>query len=567
VYQVYQDYIWKGEQEELAKKLYNEPIPTLDALCERAPAVMERYRETLWHTPEKMQLVKEEITKANASIGSLTPAVEDTIATLEFGAVESAHQSVVLGGPGYILNKAATAKKVASLSREKGLNLAPFFFVADYDEVQSELTHVRTPLVGSDGNLVSIPVPERHEHSPVYVLPLPEVDWYREVEESIRENYTAMMKAIEGSARLVYEERLEQALSVSRWAFVNSKTMGEWAQRILGRLFNVEGDLGVPIIPASNPEVRDLLVEGMEFLLARENRDRFLRSFDEATRFITERGYVPGIGSRDPDYVPFFYECPETECYRSRIELSYEGQGSEIALSGKCPNCGQTYVIETNAESPYLAEFARYLSPRVDTRQFVVDTMIPIVAHIGGPGETAYYAQVIPGAEAINVPFPLFIRYPRVYFNTPWGEELGRSLEEKEMAVLHGRDLFRNLGKTAKHRRKAKHEEMNQTLADLHDMIHSRHSRLNEQLEELDEKIEKASEKEAEEMRNLKLELERYLSWTFGQYAPGKLGQESSWSWIEWAVNSGFPDLFGPYDRAYVGEMRNGATVFVNFFV
>ena len=59
--------------------------------------------------------------------------------------------------------------------------------------------------------------------------------------------------------------------------------------------------------------------------------------------------------------------------------------------------------------------------------------------------------------------------------------------------------------------------------------------------------------------------VERYLSWTFGAYAPGKQAQEASWSWIEWAVNAGFPDLFGPYERAYVGGLRPGATLFTNF--
>ncbi|MHA1481459.1 MAG: hypothetical protein ACTSQZ_08560, partial [Candidatus Thorarchaeota archaeon] len=64
-----------------------------------------------------------------------------------------------------------------------------------------------------------------------------------------------------------------------------------------------------------------------------------------------------------------------------------------------------------------------------------------------------------------------------------------------------------------------------------------------------------------------RLDLERYLSWTFGQHAKNKRAQESSWSWIEWAINAGFSDLFGAYERAIVPEMKNGATVFVNFSV
>ncbi len=567
IHQVYHDFIWKATERDLAERLYDTPITTLNGLYERAPPIIEAYRDSLWHIPDRMKLVKQEITKANSTLDCLTSKVAASIDMLEFGAVESAHQAVALGGPGYLLNKAATATRVSALTSERGVSLAAFFCVADYDEVQPELTNVRTPLMGSDGNLVSIPVPEGYENSPVSVLPLPERDWYRQVEEDIRNNYHPMFKVADGPARIVYEERLEQALSIARWAFINSQTLGEWAQRILARLFNVEGNLGIPIVPASQPGIRDLLVEGMEMLLARPNRERLLQSYEEATALIEGSGFEPGIGNRRPDYVPFFYECPEKDCFRSRVELHYEERGTEVSLTGRCPMCGQTVEIETSADSPYLAEFARDISPRVDSRQLVVDTIIPVVAHVGGPGETAYYAQVIPGAKAIGVPFPMFIKYPRVYFNTAWNENLGKHLEENQIEVLHGKGLFSLLGKIAKFRKKDRFDDMNSALASLHDMIMETHARLNAELEERAKTIGAAPDDKAESLRGLKLDLERYLSWVFGQYAPGKMGQESSWSWVEYAINSGFPDLFGPYQRAYVGEMKNGATLFVNFFV
>jgi hypothetical protein len=71
--------------------------------------------------------------------------------------------------------------------------------------------------------------------------------------------------------------------------------------------------------------------------------------------------------------------------------------------------------------------------------------------------------------------------------------------------------------------------------------------------------------KTSDERLMTKLQVERYLSWVYGQFTQGKIGQEVTWSWIEWAINSGFPDLFGPYFRAYVADMKNGSTYFVNF--
>jgi uncharacterized protein YllA (UPF0747 family) len=335
----------------------------------------------------------------------------------------------------------------------------------------------------------------------------------------------------------------------------------------MAHLFNIIGDLGIPLVPASNREIRELLVEGMEFLLARENRTRFLRTFDEMTDLIEASGFDPGIGRRGPDYVPFFYECPKLECNSSRIELHYEDLGSTAVLTGKCPTCSETIEIETPTDTPYLGEIANQMSPRVDSRQVLIDTLIPTVVHIGGPGETAYYAQVIPTAKAMEIPFPMFIKYPRVYFNTPWNEQLAKSLEGAEFEVLHRKDMFSLMGKIAKARRKNQFDEMNNQLVDLNKIILETHSSLNDQLKETTVKIANASGKQVEKLQLQKLDLERYLSWTFGQYAENKLGQESSWAWIEWAINSGFSDLFGAYKRAYVGPMKNGATVFANFSV
>ena len=108
-------------------------------------------------------------------------------------------------------------------------------------------------------------------------------------------------------------------------------------------------------------------------------------------------------------------------------------------------------------------------------------------------------------------------------------------------------------------------DEMNDALAKLKELILSTHSSINKCLEEISVEIGTTPKQDMEKLQLKKLDVERYLSWVFGQYAENKLGQESSWSWIEWAINSGFSDLFGPYIRAYVGPMKNGATVFVNF--
>ena len=564
---VYQDFIWEGTQQDLAADLYGPPIVTMGEIVSEFPKILAEYKDRLWHTDERMKLLRKTLIKANRGLACLTPSVEENIKRLGNGVVEAAHQSVVMGGPAYILNKAITAERISSFGVQQGVDVVPIFFVADYDIVQSELINIRTPNMGPEGNLLSLPVPKGYEHSPVSVLPLPEIGWYNAIEESLRHSYRPLLKPLDKPIQTLFEERLEQTLAITRWGFVNSNTLGDWAQKIIGRLLNIEGNLGIPIVPASNEVFRDLMVEGMEFLLAKKQRDVFLKTHERATDLIVKSGFRPGAGSRKPDYVPFYYECPEKKCNRSRTELFYKEKGTEAVLTGRCPSCGQKVEIETSANEPFLGEVGRYLSPRVDSRQLIVDTVLPIVAHVGGGGETAYYAQVIPIAKALPAPFPAFLKYPRIYFNTPWNESLSRVLNEKGLSTLHGPDMFRLIGKVNRFRKKAKYDEMNESIQSLLSVILESHQELNASLEELRGQRKTAKGNKLKDLLATILDVERYLSWVFGQYAENKLGQEASWSWIEWMLNSGVHDLFGPYRRAYMPNMKNGATLFVNFSV
>ena len=564
---IYQEFIWSGSQSRLAADLYGTPIVTMGEVVSEFPRILAEYKDRLWHTDERMKLLRKTLIKANRGLACLTPSVEENIKRLGNGVVEAAHQSVVMGGPAYILNKAITAERISSFGVQQGVDVVPIFFVADYDIVQSELINIRTPNMGPEGNLLSLPVPKGYEHSPVSVLPLPEIGWYNAIEESLRHSYRPLLKPLDKPVRTLFEERLEQTLAITRWGFVNSNTLGDWAQKIIGRLLNIEGNLGIPIVPASNEVFRDLMVEGMEFLLAKKQRDVFLKTHERATDLIVKSGFRPGAGSRKPDYVPFYYECPEKECNRSRTELFYKEKGTEAVLTGTCPSCGQNVEIEISTNEPFLGEVGRYLSPRVDSRQLIVDTVLPIVAHVGGGGETAYYAQVIPIAKALPAPFPAFLKYPRIYFNTPWNESLSRVLNEKGLSTLHGPDMFRLIGKVNRFRKKAKYDEMNESIQSLLSVILESHQELNASLEELRGQRKTAKGNKLKDLLATILDVERYLSWVFGQYAENKLGQEASWSWIEWMLNSGVHDLFGPYRRAYMPNMKNGATLFVNFSV
>ncbi len=561
VLEVYQSYIWQSPETRLAELLYDRPPVTLREAATNTEVLMQRYMATGWFSEDRISRVKQALYRINRELGGLTVGVKNNIERLYEGVVEAGHQPVCMGGPTYILNKAATVAIISKIAANDNTTMAPLFFVADYDGVQPELTNIRTPLLGPDGNLIHVPVPSGYEHSPASEIPLT-YDWYVNVEESIRAGYTPLFNSLKGTVRDLFEERLEHALSITRASFIQSTTLGQWAAGIMSHLFNVEADLGIPLLMASDSEMRELFQSGMETLLARSNRETMLKTHRLVTDSIVNEGLEPGMGYRHDDYVPFLYECPESECHGARFELHYQ-VNSTVELTGQCPSCGQHTSIEVDATDPDLSDVIQYLSPRVDTRQFIVDTVIPVVRHVGGTGETAYYAQIIPLARELGIPFPQFVKYPRVYFNTPWNEQLAQRLRDR-VPVLHTSELFKLIGQVTRLREERDITDINSYVMQLGMLIDSRHDALVAAYEEVKERLQKRVNPED---LQLKFDIECYLSWVYGEYERKRSSQESTWSWIEWAINAGLSDLFGPYHRMYHPALRNGATLFVNFMV
>ncbi|MHA1480327.1 MAG: hypothetical protein ACTSQZ_02740, partial [Candidatus Thorarchaeota archaeon] len=126
VTKVYQDFIWGNTSEDLAGLLYNDPPTTLGGLKKNIPDLLMRYQKTGWHTEERLKQIQKTLEQVNRDLGCLTPKVKKNIGNLSSGAVESAHQSVVMGGPAFILNKASTAERIATLNSTEDAPLAPF---------------------------------------------------------------------------------------------------------------------------------------------------------------------------------------------------------------------------------------------------------------------------------------------------------------------------------------------------------------------------------------------------------------------------------------------------------
>ncbi|NIU84108.1 MAG: bacillithiol biosynthesis BshC, partial [Candidatus Korarchaeota archaeon] len=183
---------------------------------------------------------------------------------------------------------------------------------------------------------------------------------------------------------------------------------------------------------------------------------------------IEEEGYRPQIGYRGRDYVPFFFECMNNGCNRNRVELKYIKENTQAYIRGICNRCEEEYSFNINPSKPDLSDIIDWISPRVDSRQIIVDSVLPVLAHIGGPGETSYYAEVIPSAEYLGIPFPIFLRYTRTFYNTPWNNHGAKELEILDLPTLTEKRLFNSISLWVEGR----NNQDSDTIREAHQKIH-----------------------------------------------------------------------------------------------
>ena len=210
-----------------------------------------------------------------------------------------------------------------------------------------------------------------------------------------------------------------------------------------------------------------------------------------------------------------------------------------------CPIDEVEYSFIVNKNNPNLSSYSKNLSPRLDTNQAILQTFLPSYIRISGPGEINYNAQVIPSIRKIGIQFPIYVKYTRMLYNTPWIEKIANN-PTVEKYSLFTQDFFSYLGKIAKSRRKKEKDQLVEATISLADFIKSRKSAL-EKLNETSTHL-----------------MERYKSYQFVMYDDRHHWQEVSWSWFVMATITGLNDFLASYKRYYSGELPIGGIGFIN---
>lgn len=536
-------------------------------LCQQ---IRRSYTDRIENTEE----LKTGIKKSLLRLGILTEKVRGNVNRLEKGVVETGQQPMVMGGPSLILNKIAYTYTLSTLGED---GFVPLFYVADYDGIHSELLNIRIPSPSIRGLLISYPADEEYKDAPIYELPNPPEKWLRENLERVAGNYRMLLNEVGKRKQERAQMNLEHCFTIIKNAYYSTDSVSDFATKILGSIVNIEADMGIPFLISSEPEIRRLFQPGYEILLSEPNRTKFLKASNHAVEEIKAAGYNPQIGYRGREYVPFFLECKTEGCHRRRIEVKYHKKaGGNAEIMGKCPKCREVYIFDFDAENPDLTEIINRITPRVDSRQIIIDSVVPVLAHVGGPGETGYYSEVIPGAKAMGIQFPVYLRYNRTWYNTPWNEKLSRELERKDVPTILSEDLFQALSiwidaRNNEDNRKMKeaHNKIRKSIMDTYGKLIDKKRQLEEEIKETKSLLNKAEErqrytKNMQEKQKLLQKLEMYLSWAFGRFTPEKFGQEVNWLWVDAGIVAGVGDILGMYLREYKKYTPNSSMFFVN---
>ncbi len=576
-HRLYTEYVYDGNQ--VALKFWG-PIPRniKDAITFSEPLI-KRYREKDQpiFTQERLAKMRKSIKTLHQKHQLLTPKVRENLKLIEErnAVVEAGHQPVVLGGPGFIINKLATISKFATLQ-----NSIPIMFVGDHDHEQKELTVIHLPSPGPRGITFSLPVSREYQQSPMHVIPLPTQVWKKQAIAKIASTYHELVSGVTREQKNEYDEQIQRVIQILEHTYTHAGTLSEWTLQIWMRIVNVSRDCGVLFQTFSNPTIRQLMLPAFEYLLSSPNRLRLIQALNQNAEQLQQLGYQPGIGPRSDDFIPFHLECPTKGCNRTRLDptLSELASHSKIRISAQCPKCRITHSLEVKADSPELDEWAKYLSPRVDTRAFLVQSYTPVIMHVGGAGETDYHAQVSPALEALNSVVPIFFRYTRLYYSNPWILKQAQNLLDEGFAPLKMSELqcYALAIKTAYNEENLGlirslfaasgeyiQETANQLIEAESDLERKRREIIIQQRETFEPTLKQEYQSQVGILTRHRQLLQKYLSQMYGRYSPERFGQEVSFAWIDAALSFGPQRLFSRLETHYQELTPAAATFFL----
>jgi bacillithiol synthase len=285
-------------------------------------------------------------------------------------AVVTGQQSGLFGGPLYTLLKAITAIRLADQVRRDHHVPAVAIFWADGEDHDWE--EVRSCCVlDAEAGVKSAALPASSGAS----RPVGRVVLDATIDTALTE-LRAALPATEFSAAL-----FETLARTYRPGTGMSDAFAQLVEALLG-------PLGLVVYESSDPATKPLVAD----LFARE-----IAGAGASTRRATEAGAALQQAG---------YHAQVTPAVDSLALFRLREEREAIRVDGATAVIGEERVPLAELEALARAQPAGF-SPSVLLRPVVQDTLFPTVCYVGGPGETAYFAQLKEIYASFGVPMPL----------------------------------------------------------------------------------------------------------------------------------------------------------------
>ncbi|WP_264188074.1 bacillithiol biosynthesis cysteine-adding enzyme BshC [Halobacillus litoralis] len=307
--------------------------------------------------------------------------------------VIAGQQAGLLTGPLYSVHKIIS---VLQLAREKEKELEkpvlPVFWIAGEDHDFDEIHHV---MMRNEGQMDKMTI----GHQPEVKSSVSEITIDQEKAAEWLNDVFRMVKETEHTHDFYREVKrhLEQ-----------SETYTDFFARLVYHLFPEEG---LVLVDAHDPEVRRL--ESSYFTKMIEQNQPIAAGVYGILQKNRHEGYETLLDSEVDDAHLFYHRDGERILLMRDEHGDFRGKNNEVVLS-------EEELLRTAEETP------EKLSNNVVTRPLMQESLFPVLAFIGGPGEINYWSALKPAFEAVGLCMPPVL--PRMSF-TLMDRKTARNLE------------------------------------------------------------------------------------------------------------------------------------------
>ncbi len=298
----------------------------------------------------------------NRLVGAGEPALENIrkLRDTSTVAIVTGQQIGLFGGPALAVHKALTVVSLARQLGEDGVQAIPVFWLASDDSDYDEIAAAR--LLSEDGELLTVlhSKPAENGNRMVGSVPVTAA--------------SALFEQLEAS--VVRGDFRRAVLAGLRESYAEGRSLNQAFGAWLANLFKEQG---LVLFDAFSAGVKQQLAGAYEIAVTK--RDQLVEALKQRSAEQQRAGLTPQVQITDEETLLFFFEG------NRRFKLS-SARGRFQAKEQDPREFGTEELVALSCQNP------EALGPNVLLRPILQDLLFPTVVYVGGPAETAYFAQI-----------------------------------------------------------------------------------------------------------------------------------------------------------------------------